>query len=126
MARGIWQSRPSLEASKHIGARWWWHMPLAPALVWQRQVDLCEFRISLVYKLSSRTHRTVTQRKPYGGCVCVPMSLLWIDHRSMGEGFLAVLPGLFCVCMFLAEIESHCVDKAVRELPASDTSTYWD
>lgn len=59
-------------------------------------------------------------------CVCAPMSLLGFAHRSMGEGFLAVLPGLFCVCMFLSEIGSRCVDKAVRELPASDTSTYWD
>lgn len=59
-------------------------------------------------------------------CVCAPMSLLGIAPRNMGEVFLAVLPGLFCVCMFLSEMGSHYVDKAVRELPASDTSTYWD
>ena len=27
----------------------WWHMPLIPALGRQRQVDLCEFKASLVY-----------------------------------------------------------------------------
>ena len=34
------------------------------ALGRQRQVDLCEFKASLVYKASSRTVRTVTQRNP--------------------------------------------------------------
>jgi hypothetical protein len=35
-------------------ARWWWHMPLLPALMRQRQV---EFKTRLVYKVSSRTSR---------------------------------------------------------------------
>ena len=39
-------------------------MPLIPALGRQRQEDLCEFEASLVYKASSRTARTVTQRNP--------------------------------------------------------------
>jgi hypothetical protein len=38
-------------------------MPLIQALRRQRQADLCEFKASLVYKVSSRTAR-VTQRKP--------------------------------------------------------------
>jgi hypothetical protein len=42
----------------------WWHMPLIPALRRQRQVDLCDFETSLVYKSSSRTVRVVTQRNP--------------------------------------------------------------
>jgi hypothetical protein len=37
-------------------------MPLIPALGSQRQVDICEFEASLVYKESSRTARAVTQR----------------------------------------------------------------
>ena len=37
---------------------------MIPALGRQRQVDLCEFKISLVYRVSSRTVRTVTQRNP--------------------------------------------------------------
>ena len=37
-------------------------MPLIPALRRQRQVDLCEFEASVVYKAISRTARTVTQR----------------------------------------------------------------
>jgi hypothetical protein len=36
-------------------------MPLIPALRRQRQVNLCEFKVSLVYRVSSRTARA-TQR----------------------------------------------------------------
>ena len=39
--------------------------PLIPALREQRQVDLCEPEGSLVYRVSSRTARTVTQRNPF-------------------------------------------------------------
>ena len=39
-------------------------MPLIPALGRQRQVGLCEFEASLVYIVSSRTVKAVTQRKP--------------------------------------------------------------
>ena len=35
---------------------------LIPALGRQRQADLCEFEASLVYRVSSRTARTVIQR----------------------------------------------------------------
>ena len=35
----------------------WWFKPLIPKLKRQRQVDLCEFEASLVYKSSSRTAR---------------------------------------------------------------------
>jgi hypothetical protein len=37
-------------------------MPLIPALGRQRQVDLCEFEASLVYKVCSWIARVVTQR----------------------------------------------------------------
>ena len=33
-------------------ARWWWGTPLVSA---QKQADLCEFKVSQVYKVSSRT-----------------------------------------------------------------------
>ena len=39
-------------------------IPLIPALGRKRQVDLCEFETSLVYRASSRTAGTVTQRNP--------------------------------------------------------------
>jgi hypothetical protein len=39
------------------------YLPIIPALKRQRQVDLCEFKTSLVYRASSRTAR-VTQRNP--------------------------------------------------------------
>ena len=43
-------------------ARRWWRAPLMPTLRGQRQADLCEFEASLVYRVSSRTARAVTQR----------------------------------------------------------------
>ena len=42
----------------------WWRMHLIPALGRQRQVDLSEFEASLVYRVSSRRARAVTQRNP--------------------------------------------------------------
>ena len=42
-------------------------MPLIPAFGRQRQVDVCEFKVSLVYRAISRTARTVTQRNPISG-----------------------------------------------------------
>ena len=39
-------------------------MPLILALGRQRQVDLWEFKASLVYRASSRTGTKVTQRNP--------------------------------------------------------------
>ena len=35
-------------------ARVWWYRPLIPALGRQRQMDLCEFKASLVYKVEDR------------------------------------------------------------------------
>ena len=39
-------------------------MSLTPAFRRQRQPDLCEFEASLVYKVSFRTARAVTQSNP--------------------------------------------------------------
>ena len=39
-------------------AKLWWHTPLTPALGRQWQADLCEFKVSLVFKTTSRTTRT--------------------------------------------------------------------
>ena len=39
-------------------------MPLIPALRMQRQVDLCEFKNRLTYKVNSRKARTVSTEKP--------------------------------------------------------------
>ena len=42
----------------------WQCPPSTPALGRQRQTDLCEFEASLVYRVSFRTARAVTQRNP--------------------------------------------------------------
>ena len=46
-----------------VTARRWRHTPLIPALRWQRQVDLLEFEVSLVYR-SSRTDSKAIRRNP--------------------------------------------------------------
>jgi hypothetical protein len=35
----------------------WWCMPLSPALGRERQADLCEYQVSLIHIVSSRTTR---------------------------------------------------------------------
>jgi hypothetical protein len=39
-------------------------MPLIPVLKGYRQADLCEFKVSLVYKANTRTSKSVTERNP--------------------------------------------------------------
>jgi hypothetical protein len=41
----------------------WWYVPLAPARGRHRQVNVCEFKAKLVYRVSSRIAR-VAQRDP--------------------------------------------------------------
>jgi hypothetical protein len=48
--------------SKHIPHSVWCRLPLIPAFRRQRQADLCESEANLVYRVSSRTTRAVTQR----------------------------------------------------------------
>jgi hypothetical protein len=42
-------------------AEQWWCMPLIPALRRQRQEDLCELEISLVYRVSSRMVKAILE-----------------------------------------------------------------
>ena len=67
------------------GARWQWPVPFILALRRQRAENLCEFEASLVYKVSSRTARDVTQRN---SCLVVVMG--WV---------LGTVP-TWCVCYF--------------------------
>jgi hypothetical protein len=43
--------------------KWWWYTPLIPALGRQSQVDLYGFKVSLIYRLSSKRVRVI-QRSP--------------------------------------------------------------
>ena len=45
-----------------VAGRWWWRTPLIPWLWRQKQVDLCKFEASLVYKESSRTGSKATEK----------------------------------------------------------------
>ena len=47
-----------------MAADQWWHTPLIAALGKQRQVDFCEFKASLLYKVSSRTSQGCFTEKP--------------------------------------------------------------
>ena len=46
----------------------WWLTPLIPALGRQRQMDLCEFEASLVYRASSRTGSKATEKPIVMSC----------------------------------------------------------
>ena len=47
-------------------------MPLIPALRREKQTDLCEFKVSLVYRASSRTTREILSWKK-SVCMCIHM-----------------------------------------------------
>ena len=40
----------------------WWCMPLIPAFCWWRQVDLCRFKASLIYRVSPRIGSIATEK----------------------------------------------------------------
>jgi hypothetical protein len=76
----------------------WWHSPFIPVLGKQRQADLCEFKASLVYRVSSRTVRIT----PVSVCVYVCM--------CGGEGRGKVMFCIFhhvhvCACVWVCECE---------------------
>ena len=52
----------SLQVRKEAQIGQWWHTPLIPALGRQRQLDLCEFKASLVFRASSRTGSKATEK----------------------------------------------------------------
>lgn len=47
----------------YVQTGFWWHMPLTLSPGMKGQADLCEFRVSLFYKVNSRRARTARQRK---------------------------------------------------------------
>jgi hypothetical protein len=54
----------------------WWHTPLTPAFRRQRQVDLCNFKASLVSRVSSRAFRAIAQKNPVLKKIINPKSVL--------------------------------------------------
>ena len=68
-------------------------MPLIPAVRRQRQVDVCEFEASLVYRVSSRTARA-TERNPVLKKKTKPnqnKTKIKMFH-SAGHGSLSIIP----------------------------------
>ena len=45
---GIMKRCPLSFKNAYFLAGWWWHMPVIAALWTQKQVDICEFEVSLV------------------------------------------------------------------------------
>ena len=79
-------------------------MPFIPALGRQRQVDLCEFRVYLVYKASSRTATDVTERN------------LVSKTKELNWKLMVSLESQLCQMVF-------CWGKHVEEcFPEADTS----
>ena len=73
--------------------RWswaWWHTPLFPALGRQGQVGLCEFQVSLVYRMTFKPVRarvidpsSPTKPPDLGaGRKCAMVALLTPDHAQ--------------------------------------------
>jgi hypothetical protein len=86
-----------IENNEHLGQ--WWCTPLIPALGRQRQVDLCEFEASIVYRASARTARAI-----------------WSDPVSKKKKKL-------CVCVFSpSQDRTHYVVQAGFEQPPASTS----
>jgi hypothetical protein len=97
----------------------WWSMPLI--LVLRRQVDFCEFEASLVYKVNSRTARTVTHRNPV-----LKNRTKQKKTKHFAMGFLLFICFWFFetgfLCIAPACPGTHSVDQAgleLRNLPAS-------
>jgi hypothetical protein len=60
-----WLRKIRLICLKKFRKWWtWWHMPLVPTPGRQRQEDFYEFQARLVYKVSSRTAKAITQKDP--------------------------------------------------------------
>jgi hypothetical protein len=81
----MWAQKYILSQNKCVKAGQWWHTPLVPALWRQKQMDLCEFKASLVYRASSRhprPHSEILSQKTnkqtnkksvkYDICLCSP------------------------------------------------------
>ena len=62
----------------------WWNMPLILALGRQRQEDLCEFKASLVYRMSSRLAETTGRPCPKKSLNCIHKcpSIYWKHQES--------------------------------------------
>ena len=68
------------------------------ALRMQRQVDFCEFKASLVYKVSSRTVETTQKKKKKSGQTFIASTREMEADRSLDVRF-GYLTNLLCFCL---------------------------
>lgn len=76
--------------------RVWWLTPLVPDLRRQRQAELCEFKVSLAYTMSSRTART---------------------HRLLSLSKIIITHEMHCTVH--SELSSHTASGAVHGIASS-------
>lgn len=69
-------------------AGWWWHTPITPALVRQKQVDPCAFEASLVYTVSELYGDPEWKNKKLKGWGCGSVAWHLPSIYEVGLGFI--------------------------------------
>ena len=91
-------------------------MPLIPALGRQRQVDLCDFKAGLIYRVSSRTARTTERKKPY---LETTLPQKRITQNNIWETKAGGSPNFEASLVYKENKDSSRISRAIERDPAS-------